>query len=376
MKAILIDDERLALEYLTKQLTGIKQVKIEVLGGYSDPLEGKAAIMEQPPDIVFLDIHLPEISGLELAEQLLELRPQLHIVFVTAYDEYAVQAFELNAIDYVVKPYSRDRLTKTLLRIEQRAQESHMPVAPSDRPLGIRLFRQLMVETGSVEKPAIAWRTSRAQELFLYLLHHRGRLVRKDELAQLLWPDFDLKRAYPQLYTTVYHIRKALEPHGDHLRLVSASDGYRLELDRVELDIERWERQLRELPPLSADTQARYAQLIEAYEGDYLEDHDYWWAEGERHRLSVRWLELGLRLARWYADHDSTDKALTLYHQLSERQPQEEELHLGLMQLYAAAGNRIAVERQYRVLCQLLEEELGEPPDPRTRGWYEGWRAR
>ena len=373
MKAILIDDERLALDYLTKQLNGITEVSIEVLGSYMDPLEGKAAIAEQQPDIVFLDIHLPEISGLELAEQLLELRPQLHIVFVTAYDDYAVKAFELNAIDYVVKPFSRDRLAKTLVRIRQQSAETTPVITAADRPLGVRLFRQLLVESASGEVLSMNWRTSRAQELFLYLMHHRGRLVRKEELAELLWPDFDLKRAYPQLYTTVYHIRKALEPYGERFRLVSASDGYRLELDRVDLDVEQWERELRELPALDAVSAARYVALLEAYEGDYLEDHDYWWAEGERHRLSLRWLETGLRLARWYASHGFPDKALALYHQLNERQPQEEELHLGLMQLYAAAGNRAAVDRQYRQMQQLLRDELGEEPGPGTVAWYTAW---
>ncbi|MFS0724888.1 response regulator [Paenibacillus sp. 1P07SE] len=375
MKAILIDDERLALEYLTKQLAGIPEVSIEVVGSYIDPLEGKAAIAQEKPDIGFLDIHLPGISGLELAEQLLELHPQMHIVFVTAFDEYAVKAFELNAIDYVLKPFSRDRLAKTLLRIRQLSSERGSAVALSDRPLGVRLFKQLLIESASGEVFSMNWRTSRAQELFLYLIHHRGRLVRKDELARLLWPDFDLKRAYPQLYTTVYHIRKALEPYGDRFKLGSAADGYRLELNRVDLDVERWERQLRELPGLGDGTAARYASLLEAYEGDYLEDHDYWWAEGERHRLSMRWMETGLGLARWYASHGFPDKALTLYHQLSERQPQEEEIHLGLMQLYAAAGNRAAVDRQYRLLQQLLKEELGEDPGPVTKAWYAQWLA-
>ena len=71
-------------------------------------------------DIVFLDIQIPEINGIELAEQLLEMKPKLSIVFVTAYDNFAIKAFELNALDYILKmPVRKERLLNTVERIKQ-----------------------------------------------------------------------------------------------------------------------------------------------------------------------------------------------------------------------------------------------------------------
>ncbi|EST52226.1 hypothetical protein T458_26950 [Brevibacillus panacihumi W25] len=82
MKAILIDDEQLALNYLEHQLVHIADV--EIIGKFTDPMVGKRAIEKNEIDIVFLDIQIPKLNGIELAEQLLEMKPQLQIVFVTA----------------------------------------------------------------------------------------------------------------------------------------------------------------------------------------------------------------------------------------------------------------------------------------------------
>src|SRR5690625_3109696 len=119
MKVILVDDEQLALDLLERKIEEIGNVT--VVGKYANPIEGKEKIVQQVVDVVFLDINLPEINGMELAEQILEKKPEVTIVFVTAYDKYAVQAFELNAIDFLVKPVKIERLEKTIERIKANA---------------------------------------------------------------------------------------------------------------------------------------------------------------------------------------------------------------------------------------------------------------
>ncbi|MFD2130947.1 LytR/AlgR family response regulator transcription factor [Pseudogracilibacillus auburnensis] len=118
MKAICIDDEQLALEYLKRQI--MKLNGIEVIGTFIHPIEGKEHILTEEVDVIFLDIHLPEINGIELAEQIINEKPDLIVVFVTAYDQYAVKAFELNALDYLVKPVKLDRLRLTLDRVRKQ----------------------------------------------------------------------------------------------------------------------------------------------------------------------------------------------------------------------------------------------------------------
>src|SRR5690606_29394275 len=146
---VLLDDESLALKYLEHQLQQI--AKVEVVGAYTDPhafMTYMTREAKEGPDVVFLDIHLPEVSGVELAEQLLQVRPGMNIVFVTAYDDYAIKAFELNALDYVMKPVSAERLRKTLERIQERNQELRPGTNAPGETVRMQLFQQVLIESG------------------------------------------------------------------------------------------------------------------------------------------------------------------------------------------------------------------------------------
>jgi len=113
MRIIIIDDEPLARSLLTEMLAD--EQGIEVVAECNDGFEGMKAIQEYQPDLIFLDIQMPKITGFELLE-LLDDPPQ--VIFTTAYDEYALKAFEVNALDYLMKPISPDRLKKALEKVE------------------------------------------------------------------------------------------------------------------------------------------------------------------------------------------------------------------------------------------------------------------
>jgi two-component system LytT family response regulator len=112
MKAIIIDDERLARQELKNLLSLHKEV--EVIAECSDATQAKEKINELKPDIIFCDIQMPGKSGLELVE---EISAIVDVVFITAYDEHAIRAFELNAFDYLLKPVQADRLAETIRKL-------------------------------------------------------------------------------------------------------------------------------------------------------------------------------------------------------------------------------------------------------------------
>src|SRR3954468_17682182 len=112
MKAIIIDDERLARQELKNLLAAHKEV--EVIAECSDAVQAKEKINELKPDIIFCDIQMPGKSGLELVE---EISATVDVVFITAHDEHAIKAFELNAFDYLLKPVQPERLAETIKKL-------------------------------------------------------------------------------------------------------------------------------------------------------------------------------------------------------------------------------------------------------------------
>ena len=114
MRAYLVDDEPLALERLDRMLRATGRV--EIAGSHRDPVEAAEELRRLRPDLLFLDIHMPGLSGFELLAELVE---QPLVIFTTAYDQYALEAFQANSIDYVLKPIESERLERALAKAER-----------------------------------------------------------------------------------------------------------------------------------------------------------------------------------------------------------------------------------------------------------------
>ena len=117
-KVVIIDDERLARSELKRLLQEFPD--IEVIGEAANAEEGLQKIESLNPDLIFLDIQMPGKSGFDM---LTELEKAPHVIFVTAYDEYALKAFEVNALDYLMKPVEPSRLADALLKVRQKEEE-------------------------------------------------------------------------------------------------------------------------------------------------------------------------------------------------------------------------------------------------------------
>jgi len=123
MKIIIIDDEPLARSIVKEYLQSYPDA--EVVAECNDGFEGMKAILHHEPDLIFLDIQMPKINGFEMLE-LIENPPA--VIFTTAFDEFAIKAFELNATDYLLKPFSRERFDKALKKYSDKS----LPVPSTD----------------------------------------------------------------------------------------------------------------------------------------------------------------------------------------------------------------------------------------------------
>lgn len=379
MRAILVDDEPLALVGLQKKIEREFRGSLEIVETFTNPAKVVSGVLEHRPDVVFLDIEMPGIDGLSLGRQIQNVSSDTEIVFVTSYEQYAVEAFELYALDYLTKPVPEERLHQTILRLQKKmSYKSARPAPDTSRPI-IRCFNQLQFQLPGMEAKSVKWRTSKAQELFAYLLHHRDRVVHRSVLLELLWPDLEADKAAKQLYSAIYFIRKTLKQHQMDMISIQNADlevGYRLNIGKARVDAEEWESAIKRIAVLDASTAETCERILNDYSGHYLGNHDYLWAEHERERLRLLWLHHMRKLSEFYARQGSLQKSVQLYRRIQQLLPDEEESYFSLMKIYDSIGDRIGVEEQYLLLKTKLERELDMPISPSIHHWYDSWKLK
>jgi DNA-binding LytR/AlgR family response regulator len=153
--AVIADDERLLREQLKTRLQAAWP-ELQIIGEARDGNEALAKADELRPDVMFLDIRMPGMTGIEAAREILGLPDwQGEIVFVTAYDEYAVAAFEHGALDYLLKPVEPERLAQTAVRVKARLARRVTPPPPADEAALDSLMAKLAsLQQGMVPRPA------------------------------------------------------------------------------------------------------------------------------------------------------------------------------------------------------------------------------
>jgi DNA-binding LytR/AlgR family response regulator len=164
-EAIVAEDETLLRKALLEQL-GKAWPELRIVAECEDGASALEAIAEHRPDVAFLDIRMPGLTGLDVAAALPEISPATQVVFVTAYDQYAIDAFERGAIDYLLKPIAADRLAATVQRLQARAA-----AGPADSATLAALVRQLGSSLSPRAQPPLNWVTASAgRETRLILL--------------------------------------------------------------------------------------------------------------------------------------------------------------------------------------------------------------
>lgn len=207
LKAYIVDDEPLARDEL-KYLLG-RSKEVDILGDTDSIENALMDIAALKPDLVFIDIELTEDNGLSLAKQLQTIDPSPAIVFATAYDEYALQAFEVNAVDYLLKPVDEYRMQKTLEKVKliktkefaldsnvKNDRNGKIPILVNDRIILLNCKDILYIESVEgkcliktncqeyiVNDPLVEW--EKKLNRFQFLRVHRSYLVNLDEIEEI-----------------------------------------------------------------------------------------------------------------------------------------------------------------------------------------------
>lgn len=371
MKAILIDDEKPALQHLERLLA--KDGRLQITGKYTSARLGLQHLQQEKADIVFLDIGMPEMNGLEAAEHIMGVDRSIRVVYITAYSDYAIEAFELNAVDYLLKPVTAQRLSKTLERLVSREEQAdNAPAAPAAgaHPCILSFKRLEFMDRGEPGRKT-QWRTSKAQEVFALMLHYRGQWILKDRIVDLVWPDFKPEKAVTNLHTSVYHIRKLLKAWGMDVAVEFAQERYRLVIGEVALDVEQFMRGWRsEAVENEQEWESREAVLA-LYRGDYLGEHHYDWAEMQRKELQTRYLQMALRSAEYELGSRRPRQALARLTRLQEADPYSEDICRLILRSYADLGDFPGFRKHYDNYKALLQNELGIHPGSMMENWVQ-----
>lgn len=203
--ALVVDDERLAREDLTYYLS--KYPEIEIIREAASVKSAAALVEECSPDVIFLDVHMPEESGFGLFHRVKITCP---VIFVTAYDNYAIRAFEVNALDYLLKPIHRIRLAQTITRLFAKDNQNSSPVAA---PKKLEYSDQVFVKTGDtcefVPLDNIICIQSSRDYTELYLASQGKKFIHKSMLEwEELLPHTSFIRIHRSTLININHLSK------------------------------------------------------------------------------------------------------------------------------------------------------------------------
>lgn len=261
-----VDDELHVLERFERMVSEVKE--IELCGLFQTGEQLLSYLKEYSLDAVFLDIEMPGINGLKLSEQILNLNENIDIIFVTAFNQYAVEAFELQAMDYILKPLTEERLGKTISRLLKTIRT-------------VRYSEKLVIQTfGDFEVfvcgEALTWKNSKAKELLAFLTHKNGVPVNWDKIAQALWPDYNSEKAQTNFHATTYLLRKRLAEAGISQILENKRGNYKIVTEQVDCDIYK----LEELVKSNKLKRKEEINLLEKLnQRGYMEESGYTWAQ-------------------------------------------------------------------------------------------------
>jgi two-component system, LytTR family, response regulator len=226
---VVIDDEAPARDIIKHYLKEVPDV--EVVAECSDGFSGLKTISQLKPDLVFLDIQMPRLTGIELVEVMTE-KPE--IIFVTAYDQYAIRAFELNAADYLMKPFQKRRFLEAVKKAVDKIRAGLSRKEPASeiltkKPEGAQPVNRFVVRKGNGISliPVDEVRYIEAQDDYVMIYHKEGKAMKQQTMKYFeeSLPSPDFVRVHRSYIVNVSEIKR-IEPYGkdNHVAILNSGD--------------------------------------------------------------------------------------------------------------------------------------------------------
>ncbi|MNJ44044.1 Transcriptional regulatory protein YpdB [compost metagenome] len=270
LRTVIVEDELLSLNRMKRFVS--EHPKYELIGAYIDPFEALKDIPHLKADVLFTDIDMPGLNGLQLAERVKS--DSLQIVFTTAFREYAVDAFRIEAVDYLLKPITHRAIDSLAFKLEKMKRYLAIQAMESRAPgMTVRCFGSF--QTTNRVGEIVKWPTKKTEEMFACFIVKEGQTVNKWTIADMLWPEMDSSRAIHNVYNTIYRLKKTFEKYSLPLSIRAINEGYVLEIEgEAEVDFYR----IRDLSAQRDLTADQLQHMYDLYAGPLFNDKDYAWS--------------------------------------------------------------------------------------------------
>lgn len=357
MKTVIIENDLASINHLEGTLDDIGLTTI--IGKYTSAQEAEPDILKLRPDLIILEPDLMPVDGLTLAKNIEKEISNIKIIFVTSATSYALGAFDLTQVDFIIKPLEQERITHAIKKLATNYRNLRRGADEL-----VCCFKNLyyveMHEEDYFKQIDLKWRTKSAKEIFAYLITHQTINVRKDVLIDLFWPDKDLKEAYHNLYTSIYLIRKTLEEAKSSIIINNHDNYYNLDLKNVKLDFEFW---LEQIERFKFKDLSKLERVMSLYKGHFLQEESYLWAEYKTQKYRFIWLETMEYIIEQYEKENNLHRAIINALYLQKLEPFLDKTYYILMRLFAQVRDFNLVARQYKRLEEMLQTEYKTKPE-------------
>lgn len=365
LTAVIVDDEIPVLNLLKIFLEKTKQINI--IETFSNPNAALKNIPHIKPDIVFLDIEMPEINGLELANKLLEFDDNLMVVFITGYNQYAVEAFEVNALDYILKPVNLSRIEKCISKLAKIKSSRNNNTSKNN------LTNSTICCFGNFEiydrNGLIKWPTRKVKEMLAYFIFNRDVHISSSKLGEILWPEWNPEKVRSNFDTTLFRLRKTINEHNLPIEIDSKEFGrgfYRCRLNGIQCDFMEFRDFISKDISINEKNINDYEKICNLYKDDLFSKENYEWCEPEREYFNRCYLNILRNIATFYINNNLYNEALDKLLSIQAKALFDEDTHKQILKLYSLQNNKGLLIKHHEDFKIKLYTELGIKPQKDT----------
>lgn len=366
MRTIIIEDDNLMLE--AAKIIIEKNNYLNIVETFNDANEALERLEELHPEVVFLDVEMPNISGIQVAKKIEKFNSNIQIVFVTAYEKYALDAFKVSAADYIVKPITEEQVNSTVKKLIKYKD-------------GIRFFEKETNRNkictlgnfkvyGNKENELIKWPTAKVEELFAYFTVGRGNAIDRWYLCELLWPKASPEKALHNLHNSIYRLKQTLKINGIENVVSYEKGSYKINTNYMDCDLWNCEDFMMLNLKLSDDNAEEFEKIYKMYNGSLFQNKDYLWSIDLKEELDKFFLNTGKALSNHYYNKEQYYKVEEVLRRIIKENLLDEDLVDLAMKNDFQFKNKIGIINTYKDLKNSLKEELDISPRKSTEKLY------